>query len=181
MLSWDALARSLADRVAENQAERAAREQALRYEAWARWVVGASLDDFASDLTNNLERLGADVRRCLTVELTNPKTAGERVQRALSLSLSLDQVHIHTQWQPGAAPTVHLLWSRRRQQRFCQMVPIAGGRLMPLFHPSDPAVNRPTGELHGYRIVANDDSSHEVTREHLLLRALGLLGNGTRH
>src|SRR5690606_26843156 len=53
VLSWDALALSLADRVREDEAERAAREQALRYEAWARWVVDASLDDLANDLMNN--------------------------------------------------------------------------------------------------------------------------------
>src|SRR5690606_36443107 len=116
-----------------------------------------------------------------TIELANPKTAGDRVQRALSLSLALDQVYIHAQWQPGGAPTVHLLWSRRRQQRFCQMVPIAGGRLMPLFDASDLAANKPTRELCGYRIVATDDSCHEISREHLLPRALGLLGNGSRH
>lgn len=191
MLPWDALARDLSERVRVLDVERQAQQQALHYQAWARGAVDVCLEDLTRELASGISRLADDVRRNLTVVLDTVRLDTVRLdcrrsnggqeqggaQRVLSMALSGDQVHIHGQWRPGSAPTVHLLWSRRRQGRYCQMVPLSGGRLMPVPSPqrAEGLVARPF--TRGYRIVAPDGSGHEISSERLIFRALGLLAN----
>lgn len=179
VLPWDNVARGLAARASTCAVERRAREQALKYQAWASRVVDECLDDLTRDVTERIAHFGASTRHALRVETVHPsRRSAEGPQgtaRVLCLQLGLDEVHIHGQWQPGSAPTVHLLWSRRRQNRYCQMVPLSGGRLMPLPHAFTDQEGDSADARVGYRIVAGDGSSDELSREQLLFRALGLL------
>jgi hypothetical protein len=182
-MSWDNVERGLASRVELHAAERQAREQALKYEVWARHAVDECLDDLTRDLTHRVAHFDEAVRRGLTTKTFYPShlvdSEQRGVQRVLSIELALDQVHIHGQWSTGNAPTVHLLWSRRQQNRYCQMVPVTGGRLVPR-HSMPKVDGSADNTLVGYRILAGESSRDELSREQLLLRALGLLASGAR-
>ncbi len=184
MLPWDNLARDLASRARASAEEHEAQARALEYNTWARRIVEVCLEDLEAELHRHLARFDEPVRRSIGITNIHPQHSGAfmagGVQQVMCVHLAQDQVHIHVQWQPGAAPTVHLLWSRRRQRRYCQLVPVTGGRLLPESEPTTPGAARRLSPT-GYRIRSTDPSGDELTREALIYRALGLLAVGTRH
>jgi hypothetical protein len=166
MLSWEHLERRLSERAQQCAEQRRVADRIRAYETWAAGVVEQCLHDLEQDLASRLLGFDAETRRSLTVTRLRPSHGGS--QHVLCLNFGLDEVHLHGQWQPGQAPTVHLLWSRRRKSRYGHLLSVAGGWLVQ------------NGSSAGYGIRPCDGSRDEISREDLLLRALGLLTIGTR-
>lgn len=165
MLPWEPLAGALSCRAREHTASTQAAERRAAYQAWALEAIRLFVDQLEVDLTARLGTFDGPTRSNLT-HTRHRIPQGVGFGEVLTIGLAGDEVHIHAQWCAGQSPTVHLLWSRKRQQRFCQLVPLSVGHLVPL------------GDLEGHRLEGlPDGSSHEHTREHLLYRALSLLSS----
>lgn len=167
MLPWDQLAKGLNSRAEAWTEEQQAAQRQRQYEIWAEAALARCFEDLMVECRRRVSHFAPAVSSCITVDVIAPGTRAG-VTRALCLRLGEDEVHIHASHHRGGAPTLHLLWSRKRQGRYCQMVPIAGNKLLP------------RAQWSGYWMCALDGSSDEVSLEHLIYRALALLTTGSR-
>lgn len=167
MLPWDQLAKGLLGRAQAWTEEQHAAERQRLYEEWAHTALRHCFEDLERECRERVSHCSPAVSQCVEVDTVHPGTRAG-VAKALRLRLGGDEVHIHASLHPGAAPTLHLLWSRKRQGRYCQMVPVAGSKLLP------------RDQLRGYRLCPTEGSGDEISAEHLVYRALALLTNGAR-
>lgn len=168
MSSWQHIEQRLTERVRELSAQEHAAQREFAYREWAAGAVLQCIEDLERGLYSRVAVLGPTLRQTLDIRRLQPSRA-EGVQHVVCLGIGGDEVHLHGQWLPGMAPTVYLLWSRKRNNRYCQMVSVAGGWLVP------------RGNLTGYQLRPQDDpSGNEITTEQLLLRAFELLTIGSR-
>lgn len=168
MSSWQHIEQRLTERVRELSAQEHAARRELAYRQWAAGAVLQCIDELERELHSHVAALSLPLRQTLDIRRFQPSRA-EGVQHVLCLGIGGDEVHLHGQWLPGMAPTVYLLWSRKRNNRYCQMVSVAGGWLVP------------RGNLVGYQLRPQDaPSGDEITGEQLLLRAFELLTIGSR-
>jgi hypothetical protein len=166
--SWQHIEQRLTERVRELSAQEHAAQREFAYREWAAGAVLQCIEDLERGLYSRVAVLGPTLRQTLDIRRLQPSRA-EGVQHVVCLGIGGDEVHLHGQWLPGMAPTVYLLWSRKRNNRYCQMVSVAGGWLVP------------RGNLTGYQLRPQDDpSGNEITTEQLLLRAFELLTIGSR-
>lgn len=186
-MSWQQLEKQLNARARDWAALGQAEDEKQAYEAWAARAVPACLDDLEHNLRQRMTTFEHSLRNSLTVTRAAPVRPG--MPYVLCLALGLDEVHIHGQWEPGRAPTVHLLKCRKRADRFARLLPIAGGWLLP--HESGPRyriqsfASATSGPAAIDDVTANDTgrdgamgsgslSGHEITPDQLLYRALAL-------
>lgn len=165
VLPWDQLAKGLLNRSQAWTEEQHAAERQRLYEAWAKDAVERCFDDLEHECRERVSHCPPAVSQCVELDIVDPGTRAG-VAKALRLRLGQDEVHIHASFHPGVAPTLHMLWSRKRQGRYCQMVPVTGSKLMP------------RDQLSGYRMCPIAGSGDEILPEHLVYRALTLLTNG---
>lgn len=198
-MSWQQLEKQLNARARSWAALNQAEQERFAYEAWAATAVPACIDDLEQELRERVLTFEASLRNNLAVTRVVPSRSG--MPDVVCLALGPDEVHIHGQWEPGRAPTVHLLKCRKRADRYAQLLPLAGGWLVhsdvgkgyriQAFTAASPAwaTDLDVPLAPGVRVAATDvgpaghhgvapASSDEITPDQLIYRALGLLALG---